>query len=132
MGDIVLCVEGDCEPVAGSGATATRAQIKFYGSTPQYRDALDRVDLPAELKMLSKQGGWQEMSTLIDDEVIRPVVRRCSSEVPGSYFSCALSAAVRVMTRLPCPTPQDESRAGFTRSTPQPVGLLESARRVRT
>ncbi len=64
----------------GSGAdddhTATRMLLAFYGSTPAYRPVLDAHgwgDLQPELNAMSKQGRWQEMSTLIDDEMLHTI-----------------------------------------------------------
>ena len=51
----------------------TRQQIAFYGSTPAYRGVLELHgwgDLQAELNALSKQGRWEEMGELIDDEIL--------------------------------------------------------------
>ncbi len=52
---------------------ATRRQIAFYGSTPAYRSVLDIHGwggLQADLNALSKQGEWEKMGTLIDDEIL--------------------------------------------------------------
>jgi probable F420-dependent oxidoreductase len=52
---------------------ATRQQIGFYGSTPNYRGVLDLHgwgELQPELNALSKQGKWVEMGELIDDEML--------------------------------------------------------------
>jgi probable F420-dependent oxidoreductase len=53
--------------------TATRQQIAFYGSTPNYRPVLDLHgwgELQPELNALSKQGKWVEMGERIDDDVL--------------------------------------------------------------
>ncbi|PJK20105.1 LLM class F420-dependent oxidoreductase [Mycobacterium goodii] len=55
---------------------ATRRLLAFYGSTPAYRPVLDAHgwgDLQPELNAMSKQGRWQEMSALIDDDVLHTV-----------------------------------------------------------
>ncbi|MPY94655.1 MAG: TIGR03617 family F420-dependent LLM class oxidoreductase, partial [Acidimicrobiia bacterium] len=52
---------------------AVRRQISFYGSTPAYRPVLDAHgwgDLQTELNALSKQGRWDEMVGLVEDEVL--------------------------------------------------------------
>jgi len=52
---------------------AVRRQIAFYGSTPAYRPVLDLHgwgDLQVELNRLSKQGRWDDMTSLVDDEVL--------------------------------------------------------------
>ncbi|OBG18218.1 LLM class F420-dependent oxidoreductase [Mycolicibacterium celeriflavum] len=63
----------------GSDATAhaaARRLLAFYGSTPAYRPVLDVHgwgELQPELNALSKQGRWQDMGTLIDDEVLHTI-----------------------------------------------------------
>ncbi|OHU21989.1 LLM class F420-dependent oxidoreductase [Mycobacteroides franklinii] len=52
---------------------AVRKQLAFYGSTPAYWPILElhgRADVGPKLKELSKQGEWDAMATLIDDEFL--------------------------------------------------------------
>ena len=52
---------------------AVRRQIAFYGSTPAYRGVLEAHgwgDLQTGLNSLSKQGKWEEMGRMIDDQVL--------------------------------------------------------------
>ncbi|SRR5579875_242749 len=52
---------------------AARGQIAFYGSTPAYRPVLELHgwgDLATELNKLSKEGRWDAMGELIDDDVL--------------------------------------------------------------
>jgi probable F420-dependent oxidoreductase len=52
---------------------SARSTISFYGSTPAYRPVLDHHGWGAlgdELHGLSRQGRWDDMATLIDDEVL--------------------------------------------------------------
>ena len=66
-------VTGTNEEEMERAAAGTRQQIAFYGSTPAYRTVLEMHgwgDLQDDLNRLSKQGKWQEMGTLIDDEVL--------------------------------------------------------------
>lgn len=56
--------------------TSTRMLLAFYGSTPAYRPVLDAHgwgDLQPELNAMSKQGRWQEMAALIDDEILHTI-----------------------------------------------------------
>ena len=56
-----------------ASAAATRKQLAFYGSTPAYRPVLELHgwgDLQTELNTLSKRGAWDDMASLIDDEVL--------------------------------------------------------------
>jgi alkanesulfonate monooxygenase SsuD/methylene tetrahydromethanopterin reductase-like flavin-dependent oxidoreductase (luciferase family) len=52
---------------------ATRERIAFYGSTPAYRGVLDAIgvgELQGELNAMSKQGRWQEVGTLVTDDIV--------------------------------------------------------------
>ncbi|MBM3673784.1 MAG: LLM class F420-dependent oxidoreductase [Actinobacteria bacterium] len=83
----VMVVTGTTEEELAAAEAATRAQIAFYGSTPAYRVVLDAHgwgDLQPELNRLSKQGRWEEMSTLVDDEVLETIaVRGEPDELPA-------------------------------------------------
>lgn len=53
-----------------------RKHLAFYGSTPAYRQTLDAHgwgDLHPELNRLSKQGKWDDMAHLIDDDVLEAI-----------------------------------------------------------
>ncbi len=66
-------VTGADEAQMQAAVTGTRQQIAFYGSTPAYRGVLDIHGwggLQEQLNSLSKQGKWEEMGGLIDDEVL--------------------------------------------------------------
>ncbi|MEZ5296058.1 MAG: LLM class flavin-dependent oxidoreductase [Ilumatobacteraceae bacterium] len=66
-------VTGTTDEQMAQAATAVRKQIAFYGSTPAYRGVLELHGwggLQDELNALSKQGKWDEMGDLIDDEIL--------------------------------------------------------------
>ncbi len=66
-------VTGTTEEEMSAAATAVKAQMAFYGSTPAYRPVLELHgwgDLQTELNRLSKQGEWVKMGECIDDEVL--------------------------------------------------------------
>jgi probable F420-dependent oxidoreductase len=66
-------VTGNDERELDAAATGTRQQIAFYGSTPAYRPVLELHGwggLQDELNTLSKQGEWERMGTLVDDEIL--------------------------------------------------------------
>jgi hypothetical protein len=66
-------VTGTTEEEFAASAKGTREQIAFYGSTPAYRKVLELHgwgDLQTELNALSKQGEWEQMGTLIDDDIL--------------------------------------------------------------
>lgn len=67
-------VTGDSEAELEAATAFVRQQIAFYGSTPAYRGVLELHgwgDLHPELNRLSKVGGWAEMTTLVDDEMLQ-------------------------------------------------------------
>jgi probable F420-dependent oxidoreductase len=69
----LFIVTGTTDEEIERAKTATRQQIAFYGSTPNYRPVLELHgwgDLQPELNALSKQGKWVEMGERIDDEVL--------------------------------------------------------------
>ena len=69
----VFVVTGDTEEQMRAAAAATRKQIAFYGSTPAYRRVLDLHgwgDLHTELHRLSREGEWDAMGSLVDDDVL--------------------------------------------------------------
>jgi probable F420-dependent oxidoreductase len=70
--EVIVSVQSDADPEHA----ATRRLLAFYGSTPAYRPVLDVHgwgDLQPELNALSKQGRWQDMATLIDDDVLHTI-----------------------------------------------------------
>lgn len=69
----VLIVTGATEDRMAAAAEHVRRRISFYASTPAYRPPLEahgHEALQPELNALSKQGRWDEMSALIDDELL--------------------------------------------------------------
>jgi probable F420-dependent oxidoreductase len=68
-----MMVTGATEEAMAASAVGVRKQLAFYGSTPAYRKVLDHHgygDLQDELNRLSKQGQWDEMGELIDDDLL--------------------------------------------------------------
>jgi probable F420-dependent oxidoreductase len=66
-------VTGRNEEEFNASKQAVCKQIAFYGSTPAYAPVLGTHgwgDLQPELNKLSKQGQWDEMGTLITDEIL--------------------------------------------------------------
>lgn len=71
-----LVVTADGEEEFERVALAARKQLAFYGSTPAYRQTLDVHGwgaLHEELNRLSKAGRWDDMTELIDDEILRTI-----------------------------------------------------------
>ena len=66
-------VAADSEQELNDGIAAVRSQIGFYGSTPAYRPVLEAHgwgELQDELNALTKRGAWDEIASLIDDEML--------------------------------------------------------------
>ena len=66
-------VTGNTEEEFNASRQAVCKQIAFYGSTPAYAPVLGAHgwgDLQPELNKLSKQGRWDEMGTLITDDIL--------------------------------------------------------------
>jgi len=69
----VFVVSGLDAEARESSRRMIRQQIAFYGSTPAYRPVLELHGwgaLQDDLHRLSKQGAWQRMGELVDDEVL--------------------------------------------------------------
>jgi probable F420-dependent oxidoreductase len=69
----VFVVTGTDDDELKEAKDSTRKQIAFYGSTPAYRPVLEHHgwgDVQTELNAMVKAGQWDEMSTLIDDEML--------------------------------------------------------------
>ena len=83
----VFVVSGFSEEEVASKDASTRKQIAFYGSTPAYRSVLEHHgwgDAQTELNRLSKQGRWDDMADVIDDEMLAAfAIVADPPEVPG-------------------------------------------------
>lgn len=66
-------ITGRNEEEFAASKKAAQERIAFYGSTPAYKGVLDAIgcgELQGELNTMSKQGRWQEMGTLITDDML--------------------------------------------------------------
>ena len=69
----VFVVSGFDDADVVAQADRTRKQIAFYGSTPAYRGVLEHHgwgDAQTELNRLSKQGQWDAMGDVIDNDML--------------------------------------------------------------
>lgn len=101
----VFVVTGTDEESMAAAATEKRKQIAFYASTPAYRPVLEVHgwgDLQTELRQLSLDGRWDQMGTLIDDEILATfaVVAPTDSLADALRVRCA-GAIDRVMPAFP-------------------------------
>lgn len=66
-------ISGRDEVEFEASKNTARERIAFYGSTPAYKGVLDSIgagELQGELNAMSKQGRWQEMGTLVTDDML--------------------------------------------------------------
>ncbi len=101
----LFVVSGADEQQFARTKKATCKQIAFYGSTPAYRPVLEQHGwgaLQGELNLLSKQGRWDEMGALIEDDILNEfaIVGEPGDIVPGirARFGDIVD---RVATRFP-------------------------------
>jgi probable F420-dependent oxidoreductase len=82
-------VTGAGEKEMAASAAVARERIAFYASTPSYRGVLELHgwgDLQTSLNTLARQGKWQEMGDLIDDEMLAEfAVVAPLGELPAAY-----------------------------------------------
>jgi hypothetical protein len=77
---------GETEEALEKAKAGVKRAIAFYASTPAYKAVLDVEgcgDLQVEMLRLSKLGRWEEMGTLISDEVLHKF------SVVGNAATCA-------------------------------------------
>lgn len=66
-------VTGNDDAEMAKSAQFVKGQIGFYGSTPAYVEVLDHHgwgDAHGELNRLTKEGRWDELASVIDDEML--------------------------------------------------------------
>jgi len=100
-----LVVTGRTEEEMNEARRGVREQIAFYGSTPAYRPVLERHGwgaLSDELHALSRQGRWQQMGTLVDDQVLDAFAVTAE---PGQVAAELLRRYGDIMTRMTLYTP---------------------------
>jgi probable F420-dependent oxidoreductase len=71
-----MVVTADDEAELERVKAVSRKHLAFYGSTPAYRPTLDVHgwgELHGELNRMSKQGRWDEMADLVDDEILETI-----------------------------------------------------------
>ncbi len=72
----IIVSAGETDAEREQADARTRALLAFYGSTPAYRPVLAAhgwQDLQHELNALSKQGRWDDMGRLIDDDILHTI-----------------------------------------------------------
>lgn len=88
-----------------------KKQVAFYGSTPAYAKVLALhgwADLHTELHRLSRQGDWDAMGTLIDDDVLAAFAVVAPLDELAEALRARCDGAVdRMMPAFPAGLPQD-------------------------
>ena len=72
----VIVAAGRDEAELATAVDGARMLLGFYASTPAYRGPLEPYGwegIQPELRRLTKEGRWDEMASVIDDEVLRTV-----------------------------------------------------------
>ncbi len=132
-----LTVTADREPEFERVKEAARKQLAFYGSTPAYRPTLDCHGWDAlhrDLNRMSKEGKWDEMAELIDDENLETLaVVGPRNEIAGKLLERLDGIADGVsLTHNRAPDPSQwadvvadlkEKRAGAPQSSRSDCGL---------
>jgi len=76
----IIVVTGLDDAAFEASRRTVKLQLAFYGSTPAYRPVLELHgwgDLQPALHRLSRQGEWQKMGELIDDELLETFALVC-------------------------------------------------------
>lgn len=98
-------VTGRDDAEIAASKKAARERIAFYGSTPAYKGVLESIgvgELQGELNAMSKQGRWQEMGTLISDDIINEfAVMGEPSSITGEMLSRYAHFTDRTSASLP-------------------------------
>jgi probable F420-dependent oxidoreductase len=76
--ELIVCTGRDDAEMAAADA-GCRALLGFYASTPAYRPVLDHEgfgDLQPMAQSLTREGRWDELSSLVPDELLRTICLR--------------------------------------------------------
>jgi len=112
----VFVVAGANEEERANLEHLVRRQISFYGSTPAYRAVLELHgwgELQSELNTLSKQGKWEEMAGLIDDDMLDAFAVVSDVDDLGSAIHRRCGGLVDRISFYGLPTFDDDARAKF-------------------
>ena len=95
-----MVVTGTTEEEYRAAEASMRGLLAFYGSTPAYKPPMDAIgygDLQPELNRLSKQGRWDDMSGLIEDDFLAAFAV-CGA--PGDIAPALIEKYNGIATRL--------------------------------
>ena len=96
----IMIATGMTDEDIANARDACKAQIGFYGSTPAYKVVLEQhgwEGIQLELNSLSKKGLWQDMPSLISDEMLESIaVTGSPNEVSAMILDRYGSIASRI------------------------------------
>lgn len=88
-----IVATGRSEEELAAARRGVRGLLAFYGSTPAYRPVLEVEGwegLQPELNTLSKAGKWEQMSQLVDDQMVETLAvvgtpEECAAQIAGRF-----------------------------------------------
>lgn len=86
---LAMVATGRTEEQLAAAVAGVRHQIGFYASTPAYAPVLEHhgwEDLHRDARALTKAGRWDELESLVDDEVLHTFAVVGGLEVAGPAF----------------------------------------------
>ncbi|RNL62136.1 TIGR03617 family F420-dependent LLM class oxidoreductase [Nocardioides marmoriginsengisoli] len=102
---LVMVATGRTEEQLAAAIAGVRKQIGFYASTPAYAPVLEHhgwQDLHEEAHVLTKAGRWDDLASLVDDEVLHAfAVVGELDEVGPAFRERFAGIADRVTTSMP-------------------------------
>jgi probable F420-dependent oxidoreductase len=108
--ELIVCCGRDEAELAAADA-GCRALIGFYSSTPAYRPVFELEgygDVQPAARQLTREGRWDELSTLVDDDLLATIaVRGTPTEVAEQIGRRYAGHASRVCVYLPYGPPPD-------------------------
>ncbi len=111
---LTIVAMGSTEEALTKARHKAKAQLAFYGSTPAYAGVLDHhgyTDLQPELNTMSKQGRWQEMTALIDDDLLEALAVTGTPAEVSAAITSRNSFADRTTMMFYGPQPSDDELA---------------------
>lgn len=102
---LAMTATGGTEEALAEAVAGVRRQIGFYASTPAYLPVLEHhgwPDLHTEARRLTREGRWEELGSLVDDEVLGTFAVVGEPAAAASGFRARFAGlADRVMPSLP-------------------------------
>jgi probable F420-dependent oxidoreductase len=102
---LCMVATGRDEEALVDAVAGVRRQIGFYASTPAYRPVLEHHgwgDLHGEAHTLTREGRWDELGTMVDDEVLQTFAVVEDMDAAGAAVRARFAGlADRVTTSMP-------------------------------